>query len=265
MRLGWAHRAGRAEAAAPERGRDPVHGPAGRRSRRCSHRYTGQRTCRGVADRRPQRAEIEGLIGFFVNTLVAADGPVRGPDASGSCSAGCGRASLGAYAHQDLPFEKLVEELQPEREPRATTRCSRSCSPCRTPRAQTARAAGPQLVRAARARWRRTRSSTSTCPRGGERRGLVASRRATTRTCSRARRSSGCWGTTSGAGGGGGAAGGAGVGAVALGGGGEAAGGGGVERDGGGVPAGGEHRGGVRGAGASAGRRRWRWCSGRSG
>ena len=62
------------------------------------------------------RAELEGLIGFFVNTLVAARGPVGGPLLPRAAAARCARPTLGAYAHQDLPFEKLVEELQPERD-----------------------------------------------------------------------------------------------------------------------------------------------------
>jgi amino acid adenylation domain-containing protein len=60
------------------------------------------------------RAEIEGLIGFFINTL-----PLR-IDLGGNPSfeellARVKQTALEAFEHQDVPFEKLVEELKPER------------------------------------------------------------------------------------------------------------------------------------------------------
>jgi len=68
----------------------------------------------GTAIAGRNRAETEGLIGFFINML-----PLRF-DLSGNPTLlelldQVRAVSLGAYAHQDLPFDKMVEELQPER------------------------------------------------------------------------------------------------------------------------------------------------------
>lgn len=84
------------------------------------HRYTGQEnfaTGSPIAGRR--LAETEGLIGFFVNTLVLRSG-LSAEVKFSELLQRVKETTLEAYAHQDVPFEKLVEELQPERHPGRT-------------------------------------------------------------------------------------------------------------------------------------------------
>jgi amino acid adenylation domain-containing protein len=82
------------------------------------YRETGQGGAGDVAVGSPlanrTHAETEPLIGFFVNTAVlrtrfAADASFR------QLLAATREVSLGAYAHQDLPFEKVIDEMPPER------------------------------------------------------------------------------------------------------------------------------------------------------
>ena len=65
-----------------------------------------------VANRR--RPEVEGLIGFFVNSLVLRAN-VRPDVTVAEFLSHIKEVTLGAYDHQDMPFEKIVEDLQPER------------------------------------------------------------------------------------------------------------------------------------------------------
>jgi amino acid adenylation domain-containing protein len=80
------------------------------------HRYTGQRDLvLGTPTANRSQVELEGLIGFFANSLalridLAEDPPFR--DFLGRVRS----AVLADYAHQEIPFEKLVEDLRPERD-----------------------------------------------------------------------------------------------------------------------------------------------------
>ncbi|MCK5574110.1 MAG: AMP-binding protein, partial [Bacteroidetes bacterium] len=80
------------------------------------HRYASRDDIRvGTPVSNRTRAEIEGLVGFFVNTLVmkadfSADLAFR------TLLNQVRETALAAYANQDIPFEKLVEELNPERD-----------------------------------------------------------------------------------------------------------------------------------------------------
>ncbi|TWH64187.1 amino acid adenylation domain-containing protein [Azomonas agilis] len=84
------------------------------------HRYTGQSDIRiGVPVANRNRLETEPLIGFFVNTLVlraecSADLSFEG------LLAQTRQAMIEAQDHQDLPYEQLLEELLPRRDPQQT-------------------------------------------------------------------------------------------------------------------------------------------------
>src|SRR5207244_11071660 len=78
-------------------------------------RYSGQEDIVvGIPIANRNRSEIEGLIGFFANTL-ALRGNLSGNPTFRELLARVREVALSAYAHQDLPFEKLVEALRPER------------------------------------------------------------------------------------------------------------------------------------------------------
>jgi amino acid adenylation domain-containing protein len=79
------------------------------------HRYSGQDEIMvgsPIANR--NRAEVEDMIGFFANTLVFRT-DLSGKPSFRELVARVRKVTSGAYDNQDLPFEKLVEEFQPDR------------------------------------------------------------------------------------------------------------------------------------------------------
>ncbi|MEO6808701.1 MAG: condensation domain-containing protein, partial [Isosphaeraceae bacterium] len=84
------------------------------------HRYTGQTDIAvGTPIAGRTRSEVEDLIGFFVNTLVLRGNLSHDPTFR-TLLRQARQEALGAYAHQDLPFDQLVGVLHPERDPSRT-------------------------------------------------------------------------------------------------------------------------------------------------
>jgi amino acid adenylation domain-containing protein len=80
------------------------------------YRYTGQRDiCVGTIVANRNLSQLEGLIGFFTNLLALRTDLGRNPTFRALLQQ-VREVTLGAYAHQDVPFDKVLEALQLERD-----------------------------------------------------------------------------------------------------------------------------------------------------
>ncbi|MGB3444311.1 MAG: amino acid adenylation domain-containing protein [Actinophytocola sp.] len=80
-------------------------------------RYTGRTDLlTGIPIANRQRQETTGLVGLFLNTLAIRTSLAGGPD-FGTVVDRVREAMLGAFEHQDLPFEHVVEAVRPRRQP----------------------------------------------------------------------------------------------------------------------------------------------------
>ena len=80
------------------------------------HRYTGQRDLAvGVPIANRLRSELEGMIGFFVNQIVLRT-TVAGHLSFQDVLQHVREVTLDAFAHQDVPFDRIVEEVRPDRD-----------------------------------------------------------------------------------------------------------------------------------------------------
>ncbi|WP_370963939.1 non-ribosomal peptide synthase/polyketide synthase [Amycolatopsis sp. cg9] len=86
-------------------------------------RWSGQRDIAvGTVVSGRERTELEGLVGFFVNTLVLRS-TVDLREGFGDFLDGVRDTVLDAFAHQDVPFDRVVDDLQPDRDTSRTPLC----------------------------------------------------------------------------------------------------------------------------------------------